>query len=112
MGQTATLRSMDSDILDAFEGAGMSDTGTYTPPATELVPEPESVAVRVMLDRSDQFAGEFAPTVGRRDVVTLLLAEVASPVKGGVVVVDGFTLKLESELDRDVSAVRWSCGRA
>lgn len=112
MGQQSALRAFDSDILDAFIGAGLADTGTYTPPATDAVPSPDPVAVRVMVDRTDQFAGESAHTVGRRDVVTLLLAEVAAPVKGAIVVVDGLALKLEAEEDRDLSAVRWRCGRA
>lgn len=103
MSQRETLRAMDAAMVDAFKGAGLADAGTYTPPGGGA-----AVDVDVFVDRDvrvfeDEGAGIPAPAI----VVTLFLAQVA-PKRGGVVVVDGDSLTLCDELQRDESRVRWT----
>lgn len=103
MGQVATLRALDAAIVGAFADAGMADAATYTP-ATGA-----AVACTVLVDRAAQFFGDVGEVVGRRTVVTMFLAEVPSPARGGVVTLtDGGEQFRLSELDLlDDSMSRW-----
>jgi hypothetical protein len=103
MGQVATLRALDAAIVGAFVDAGMADAATYAPANGAAVP------CTVLVDRAAQFFGDVGEVVGRRIVVSLFLAEVPSPARGGVVTLnDGGEQFRLNELDLlDDSMSRW-----
>ncbi|WP_396616797.1 hypothetical protein ACHZ97_04265 [Lysobacter soli] len=103
MGQVATLRALDAAIVSAFANAGMADAATYTPAGGV------AVTCTVLVDRAAQYFGDVGEVVGRRIVVSLFLAEVPSPARGGVVTLaDGGEQFRLSELDLlDDSISRW-----
>jgi len=102
MGQVDTLRDLDASIVGAFVGAGLADAATYTPAGGGT-----ALPCQVLVDRAAQFFGEVGEVAGRRIVVSLFLAEVPSPSRGGVVTVGTEQFRL-SELDLlDDSMSRW-----
>lgn len=107
MSQAQAFRALDATLHAAFAGAGLADTGTYTPPAGS------PVAVRGYLDEElVQAVGEFAESAGVRTVLTLLREDVPSPVVGAAVVMDGGTFVLEAPVAEDAGASRWVVRRA
>lgn len=103
MSQSAALRALDADIAAAFLDAGMADTATYTPPGGGI-----ALPCTVMIDVAVQYYGEgHGQVVGTRDLVTLFLADVPNPLRGGTVVADGKVYKLDDEDARDQSMSRW-----
>ncbi len=107
MGPAAFLQEVHDIATDGLVELGAAGLGTYTPPGG-----PTTTDVRVYLRRADQLVGDFSQTVARRDVVRLLLAEIPNPVRLAVVVVDGLTLTLEAEVDRDLAKAYWTVSRA
>lgn len=101
-GQSATLRALDAAILEGMVGIGFADTATYAAPGGGA-----AVPCTVMVDEAVQVFGDAGEVVGTRTLVTLFQAEVANPLRGGTVVADGSTYKLDEEDARDQSMTRW-----
>lgn len=101
MSQREFLRRLDADLITAFADCGMADPAIYTPAGGA------PSACTVLVDRNAQFFGELGEVAGSRVLVTLFLADVAAPGRGGVVVVDGDTYKLDQEIERDESKAVW-----
>lgn len=103
MSQTNALRALDASLIGAFAGAGLADAATYTPPAGGPV-----LDCTVLVDDEAQFFGEGSSEVaGHRTLIGLLLSEVPTPERGGVVVADGQTYVLNALETRDQSLERW-----
>ena len=102
MSQTATWRAMDAMIVDDLLRAGLADSATYTPPGGGA-----AVACDALVDRAVQFFDAAGEVAGRRVVGTLFLAQVPSPVRGALVVVDGESFRLDLLDLLDESMSRW-----
>ena len=100
----SNLAILDAAIHGAMAGAGIADTGTYTPPAGT------PVTCRVYVDRAVQQMGDYGPVAGPRTIVGLLRADVPAPHAGGIVAVGTEQWELESEIARDESVTRWVVG--
>lgn len=101
MSQCAFLAALDADLHAAFSDSGMADTGTYTAPGGA-----PQAGVRVYVDSSLQNA--FDAAYGPRTTVTLLRADVADPVRGAALVVDGRTYLLDAPQDADDGVTVWT----
>ena len=102
MSQIAALQALDAEIIGAFVDAGLADAAVYTPPGGGA-----GIACEVMVDRGQVVYGADGDEVaGLRTLVTFQLAQL-TPERGGVVVVDGSTLTLDSEDDNDKAMARW-----
>ena len=106
MTQRATLRALDADIMSAFRGAGMADTGTH-----RTVDGVETPDVTVTIDDVDveRYDGEGGVVVvGRRQELTLQRAEVDAPAEHDTVTLeDGDVYRLQQLVSRDASLTRW-----
>lgn len=102
MSQADFLRNMDATLHAAFAGAGMAETGTYTPQGGGA-----AVPVRVMIDRGVQAQGEYGVAVGPLILVRILRADVESPDAGGTLVIGSETFTLDRPESEDESASRW-----
>lgn len=103
MTQRAFLQELDAQIMGAFVDAGMADSGTYTPPGGGA-----GGACDVLIDRDVKLYGDDQAQVATSHlVVTLFLATVAAPERGGTITVGSETFKLDAKLDEDESQSRW-----
>jgi hypothetical protein len=105
MTQRAALQNLDAAIHSAFARAGLAVVGTYLPPGGD--PSVDTLVCRVYVDRGVQQLGNYAEVVGAKDVVTLLLEDVAAPVEKATVVFDGETVRLKTMESSDDSRQRW-----
>ena len=107
MGQNATLRALDAEIHAGLLGAGLADTGTYTPPTP---PGGAAFTVRVMRDDVQvESYGDTRPVRMTRTELVLLKADFTTgPVPRGTVVVDGASFVLEDLVEEDQSITRWA----
>lgn len=103
MTQTAFLRELDGQIMAAFAGIGMADTGSYTPAAGG-----GTIEVQVMVDRSMVENGFETLLQANQVRLTLLRSEIgdADPAKGSLVVVGTDSYLIENFLARDESMVQ------
>lgn len=104
MNQIAFLQTLDATLMTAFQGIGMADVGTYTPPIGDAVP------VRVYIDRNAQFFGDAgSEVVGNRITIGIMRAGVARPERGATVALTGTgeTFTLQSLVEQDESLTRW-----
>lgn len=108
MSQLDTLNELDADLHAALADAGLGNSGHYTAPGANF-----DVPVRCYVDRNVQVIGEFGQVVARRDEVTILLEDVATPAgKGRIYLADeAITYVLGDELTNDGSLSRWSVRR-
>lgn len=105
MAQNAALRAMDAAIHASLARADIAETGTYTPPTP-----PGGAAVSVRAYRDDVVLEEFGDVrgvVNTRTELSLLRSDVAQPLKGGTVLLDGTTWTLVALLEQDQSLSRW-----
>lgn len=104
MSQLATLQAMDAAIAAGFAAAGMADAASYTPPGYNAT---VVTGITVLVDRAAQFFDDANGVAGTRTVITLYLAEVANPLRQGVITVGSESWNLDKELARDESMVQW-----
>ncbi len=102
MSQRAFLQTFDALAFGTFRDAGLGDAAFYTAPGAD-----SAVACTVLVDRGlRDFGADAAPVATGYVQITFQLAEV-NPVRGGRVVVDGETYRLDGHDERDGSASRW-----
>jgi len=106
MSQRAALQDLDAAIHDAFTGAGFAAVGTYLRKGGDQLTETVD-PVRLYVDRATQQMGEFGQSVGQKDAISILLADVPAPAKGAVITFDGESVTLEAMESRDESRERW-----
>lgn len=107
MSQTQTLRELDAMLVAAFARAGYADAATYTPPGGGVV-----LPCTVLVDTEAQFYGDGPGEVaGYRTLVSIFLAHVPLPARGGTVVADGKSYRLDALDLRDESRERWVVDR-
>ena len=87
MSKTA-LQTITGEIVDAFISAGIADSGTYTAPGGSAIP------CRVFINRDQDVFGEFGGAVRKATTIDLLLSEIPTPKREGIIVADGATFKL------------------
>lgn len=98
----AALQAMTGDIVNAFLGVGLADTGTYTAPAGS------PITCRVIVDRAVAPFGDYGKVIGARIALTLLLEEIPAPVPGAIVAVDGDQFRLVQEAESDAAISKWA----
>lgn len=103
MSQAAALRAIDADMVAAFADCGMADAATYqAPDGVALVP------CTVLFDQPEMVRdGSNGPVVGTRTEISLQIAEVGTPQRGGRVVIDGVSWRLDDPIGDDASMSRW-----
>lgn len=103
MSQRAFLADLDADLHIALADAGMADTGTYTAPGAARID-----GVRMYVDKGVQDMGTSTTQRGPRVLVTLLRADVATPVRNAVVELDGERWRLVSPTENvDDGVAEW-----
>lgn len=102
MSALQTHRDLVAEIHAGFLDAGMAGLAQYTAPAATGSPAPVAVPVRVFVQRG---LGDVGPATGLRTEIGILRAD-ASGRRGGTLVLDGETWRLERP-SRDDAAVTW-----
>lgn len=102
MSQTTTLRALDAAIAGAMLGAGLADDALYTPPGGGA-----GIPCTVLVDRALQVYGDQGEVVGHRIAITLFLATVPSPARGGTVAIGAEVFRLDEPEARDESMSQW-----
>ncbi|GGF43712.1 hypothetical protein SAMN05216376_105191 [Mameliella alba] len=97
-----------ADASAIFDGP-LGVDATYTPAwAGPPDPEPEDLAIRVMPDLSDSQDGFGAGTfVSASAGFWVLVSDVAAPVAGDTITVDGATYTVQGEPVRDERRLKW-----
>lgn len=102
MSQAAFLRDLDSQLMDAFHGAGLAEDAEYTAPGGA------AVSCRVYVDRDPAtLEVNGVDVAGNRIMVGILRAEIDRPDIGGLLVIGSETFVLEARIRHDESLTRW-----
>lgn len=107
MSIAALLRDVDADELQALKDIGAIDETSYTPPGDNQTAIPCDVYVE---DVKLEGVGETAQTVAPVRLVEFKREQV-SPVRGGTVVIDAATYRLESLFKHDSAKSVWTVNR-
>lgn len=99
MGQLATMRALDADVMDAMMSAGFADVVTVT------VPDGDPVTCDAYIDRTRQETGDLSVVVEPYTQILLQRAQVTAAPFGTLIEVQdtGESFKVDKVLPGDES---------